>query len=140
MITRVTTQKEIQRAWHLVDAKGAILGRMASGIAQKLIGKHKTYFTPNLDCGDYVVVVNSDNVAVTGRKLMQKIYHRHSNYPGGHKQIVLGKQMEKDSRKVIELAVSRMLPKNKLRQPRLNRLKVFPGSEHIYKDKFNGKA
>ena len=140
MITRVTTQKEIKRDWHLVDAKGVILGRLASGIAQKLIGKHKIYFTPNLDCGDYVVVVNSDDVAVTGRKLMQKTYHRHSNYPGGHKQIVLAKQMEKDSRRVIELAVSRMLPKNKLRQPRLNRLMVFKTAEHNYKDKFNGKA
>src|SRR3989338_9205739 len=136
MITRVTTQKEIQRAWHLVDAKGAILGRLATGIATKLIGKHKVYFAPNLDCGDYVVVVNSDAVAVTGRKLMQKIYHRHSNYPGGHKEITLAEQLKKDSRRVIELAVSRMLPKNKLREPRLNRLKVFPGSEHIYKDKF----
>ena len=136
MTTHATTAKEIKRDWHLVDAKGAILGRLATGIATKLIGKHKVYFAPNLDCGDYVVVVNSDAVAVTGRKLMQKIYHRHSNYPGGHKEITLAEQLKKDSRRVIELAVSRMLPKNKLREPRLNRLKVFPSSEHIYQDKF----
>lgn len=136
MITHVTTQKEIVRAWHLVDVKGKILGRVCSGIANKLMGKSKVYFTPALDCGDYVVVINSDQVAVTGRKLLNKIYHRHSNYPGGHKQITLGEQMAKDSRRVIELAVSRMLPKNKLREPRLNRLKVFTGNTHIYQDKF----
>lgn len=136
MITHVTTQKEIKRAWHLVDAKNQILGRLSTGIANKLMGKHKVYFTPALDCGDYVVVINSDSVAVTGRKLLNKIYHSHSNYPGGHKEITLAEQLKKDSRKVIAHAVSRMLPKNKLRDPRLNRLKVFPGAEHIYMDKF----
>jgi large subunit ribosomal protein L13 len=136
MKTHVTTPKDIKRTWHLVDAKDQVLGRLSTQIAQKLIGKDKVYFTPALDCGDYVVVVNSDAIAVTGRKMANKTYYRHSNYPGGLKSITLEKQMDKDSRKIIEWAVSSMLPKNKLRDPRLRRLKVFKGAEHNYQDKF----
>ena len=143
MKTHATTQSEITRAWHLVDADNQVLGRLASGIAQKLLGKSKTYFTPQLDCGDYVVVINSDKIALTGKKLLQKTYWRHSNYPGGFKSITFGEQLKKDSRQALLWTVSKMLPKNKLRDQRLSRLKVFKDDKHIYQDKFkdlkNGK-
>lgn len=136
MKTTVTKAKHITRAWHLVNLKGQILGRVATNIAQKLIGKSKPNFSPHLDNGDYVVAVNAADIKVTGKKLDQKIYFRHSGYPGGAKQRTLKQQLDRDPKKVIELAVSGMLPKNKLRQPRLRRLKVFTGSEHSYADKF----
>ena len=129
--------KEIKRTWHLVDYTDQLLGRMATKIASFLIGKGKPYFTPHLDCGDYVVVVNAEKVKVSGKKSTQKIYYRHSGYPGGFKQIPFERQMEKDPRKVIELAVKGMLPKNKLRAVRLRRLKVFVGDQHPYQEKMN---
>lgn len=135
MKTYTTTPGDIKRAWHLVDIGGKTLGREASKIAQLLIGKHKVYYAPYLDCGDYVVVVNAAKVRLTGKKEQQKIYHRHSGYPGGFKEIPFAQQMKKDSRKVIELAVSRMLPKNKLRQKRLRRLKIFKNDSHPYQEK-----
>ncbi len=135
MKTYSTTPKDIKRAWHLVDVKDQVLGRIATSIAQFLIGKNKPYFTSHLDCGDYVVVINSDKVQVTGRKQKQKIYYRHSNYPSGLKQITFEEQLKKDSRKIIFSAVKNMLPKNKLRDMRLNRLKVFKDDQHIYQDK-----
>jgi large subunit ribosomal protein L13 len=129
--------KEIKRTWHLVDYTDQLLGRTATKIAAVLIGKGKPYFTPHLDCGDYVVVVNAEKVKVSGKKSTQKIYYRHSGYPGGFKQIPYARQMEKDPRKVIELAVKGMLPKNKLRAVRLRRLKVFVGDQHPYQEKMN---
>ncbi|OGY16374.1 MAG: 50S ribosomal protein L13 [Candidatus Chisholmbacteria bacterium RIFCSPHIGHO2_01_FULL_49_18] len=129
--------KEIKRTWHLVDYTDQLLGRTATKIASFLIGKGKPYFTPHLDCGDYVVVVNAEKVKVSGKKSTQKIYYRHSGYPGGFKQIPYARQMEKDPRKVIELAVKGMLPKNKLRAVRLRRLKVFVGDKHPYQEKMN---
>lgn len=139
MKTFSTTPKDIKRAWHLIDAKDQVLGRLATGIAQKLMGKHKTYFTSHLDCGDYVVVTNSNLVATTGTKSLQKVYYSHSNFPGGLKKVAYQKQLKKDSRKIIENAVNSMLPKNKLRSPRLRRLKVFVGTDHTYQDKFTPK-
>jgi len=136
METHSTTPKDIKRDWHLIDARDQILGRMCSRIAQILIGKHKPYFTSHLDCGDYVVVINSDQIKVTGRKAAQKTYYHHSNYPGGLKTITFEKQLQKDSRKIIERAIKNMLPKNKLQEPRLRRLKVFKDDKHIYQDKF----
>ena len=129
--------KEIKRTWHLVDYTDQLLGRTATKIASFLIGKGKPYFTPHLDCGDYVVVVNAEKVKVSGKKSTQKIYYSHSGYPGGFKQIPYARQMEKDPRKVIELAVKGMLPKNKLRAVRLRRLKVFVGDKHPYQEKMN---
>jgi len=129
--------KEIKRTWHLVDYTDQLLGRMATKIASFLIGKGKPYFTPHLDCGDYVVVVNAEKVKVSGKKSKQKIYYRHSGYPGGFKQIPFERQMEKDPRKVIELAVKGMLPKNKLRAVRMHRLKVFVGDKHPYQEKID---
>ena len=122
----------ITRNWHYLDSQGQILGRLSSQIARLLIGKHKVDFAPNLDGGDYVVVTNSDKVKLTGKKEMNKLYYRHSQYPGGFKTITAHEQRLKDSRQLIIHAVSKMLPKNKLRPDRLKRLKVFPGSEHPY--------
>ncbi len=139
MTTFTTTAKTIKRAWHLVDAKGQILGRLASQIAVFLQGKNKVYFTPQLDCGDYVVVINSDQIVVTGRKALNKKYYSHSNFPGGFKTVPYGNQLTKDSREIIIHAVNNMLPKNKLRRDRLNRLKVFKDEKHIYQEKLNEK-
>jgi len=138
MKTFVTTPKDIKRAWHLVDVKGQVLGRIATRIAILLQGKSKPYFVSHLDCGDYVVVTNSDLVAVTGRKSTNKLYYRHSGYPGGLKTTTFAQQLKKDSRKIIISAVTNMLPKNKLRSDRLKRLKVFPTDQHTYQDKFQG--
>jgi len=136
MTTYATKLSDIKRAWHLLDAKDQVLGRLATQVAVKLIGKHKPYFTPQLDCGDYIVIINSDQVAVTGRKKDQKSYYGHSNYPGGFKSITIGEQLKKDSRQALKLTISKMLPKNKLRDPRLNRLKIFKNDLHPYQDKF----
>ena len=108
------------------------MGRLSTQIASLLIGKHKVDFAPNLDGGDYVVVTNSDQVKLTGKKEFNKLYFCHFQYPGGFKQISVHEQRFKDLRQAIIHAVSKMLPKNKLRPDRLKRLKVFPGSEHPY--------
>lgn len=128
--TYMQKPSEVERAWHLVDAKGQVLGRLASQLAQKLIGKHKKEYTPHVDGGDYVVVVNASQVSVTGQKKEQKTYYRHSGYPGSLKDLSLGEMLESFPERVIEKAVYNMLPKNKLRQPRMNRLKVYAGAEH----------
>lgn len=127
--------KEITRNWHLFDAKGKILGRLATEIARILIGKHKKTYVPHLDSGDYAVVVNAKEVAVTGKKEKQKVYYRHSGYPGGLKAARLEEVRKKNPKKIIEHAVWNMLPKNRLRKNRMARLKVFAGEEHPYKDK-----
>lgn len=132
MTTFNTTPKDIKREWHLIDAKDQILGRVATKITKLLQGKHKTYYVPHLDCGDYVVVINSDGVKLSGKKPLQKEYYHHTNYPGGFRVIPFATQMDKDSRQVIIHAVSKMLPKNKLRALRLNRLKVFINEKHPY--------
>lgn len=121
---------EVSRTWHLVDVKDQVLGRVASEIAVKLIGKDKKEYTPNIDGGDYVVVVNAKDVAVTGSKETDKMYYRHSNYPGGLKSQNLAKLRARTPERIIELAVKNMLPKNKLRAARMARLKVYAGSEH----------
>jgi len=129
-----TKKNEIERDWHLIDAKGKILGRLASEIAQLLIGKKKPYFVSHLDCGDYVVVINAGQIKVTGKKESQKKYSRYSGYPGGLKVTTLGKLRKEHPERIIELAVKNMLPKNKLRDQRMARLKVFAGEEHPYKN------
>lgn len=139
MTTHSPKLNEIKRDWHVVDADGEVLGRVSSRIAQLLIGKHKTNFVPHLDCGDYVVVVNAKNLRITGNKELDKIYHTHSGYPGGLKSISFKDKFAKDPVKVLELSVKGMLPKNKLRDPRLRRLKVFLDTNHIYQDKLNTK-
>jgi len=138
--TKVTKAKEIKRAWYLFDAKDFILGRLAVQIAGLLMGKSKPYLVNYLDCGDYVVVTNAEKIQLTGRKLQNKLYRRHSGYPGGFKEITLKQQMAKDPTQVIRQAVAGMLPKNKLRDQRLSRLKIFAGSKHPYEDKFKPKT
>lgn len=134
--TKVTKASEIKRAWHLIDAKGKILGRLSSQIAMILMGKDKPYFSSNLDCGDYVVLINAAEIEVSGRKRKQKLYRRHSGYPGGFKEMTFEKQMERDPRKIIYQAIAGMLPKNKLRDRRLARLKIFVDDQHPYDSKF----
>lgn len=134
--TYQTKGSDIKRSWHLIDATDEILGRLATRAAGFLIGKHKKDYVPHLDCGDYVVVTNAARVKVTGRKEEQKTYYRHSGYPGGLKSRTLSEMREKHPTRVIELAVKNMLPKNRLQDKRMIRLKVFAGEEHKYGAKF----
>ncbi len=134
--TKVTKAKEIKRIWHLIDAQGKILGRLATQIAKVLMGKDKPNYSPNLDSGDYIVIINAAEIEVSGRKRKQKLYRRHSGYPGGFREIAFEKQMERDPRKILQHAVTGMLPKNKLRDRRLARLKIFVNDKHPYGDKF----
>lgn len=135
--TPTVKEKNIVRGWHLFDARGKILGRLATSIATQLTGKHKTTYVPHLDSGDYIVVINAKDVKVTGRKAAQKIYTSYSGYPGGLKEISYERLLNKDPRKVIQNAVSGMLPKNKLRQVRMTRLFVFADENHPYADKLS---
>jgi len=123
-------QEEIERDWYVVDAEGETLGRLASRIAPILKGKHKPIYTPHLDCGDFVIIVNAEKVRVTGRKLDQKLYHRHSGYPGGLKSISLRDQLNKYPERVLQAAIKGMLPKNKLGRRMIKKLKVYAGDVH----------
>jgi len=128
--TYVTKPEEVERNWYVVDASGQTLGRLASEVAQIIRGKHKPTFSPAVDVGDYVVVVNAEKIHVTGRKLDQKMYYRHSGYPGGLKELTLGRMLEEHPTRVIKLAVRGMLPKNKLGRKMIKKLKVYAGPEH----------
>ena len=121
---------EVTRQWHLVDAQGRVLGDVAVEIAQHLIGKDKPTFTPHVDGGDYVVVINAAGVEVTGGKELKKIYYRHSNFPGGLRSKNFAEMMAADPTKVVEKAVFNMLPKNKLRTGRMSRLKIYAQADH----------
>lgn len=123
---------EIKRDWYLVDASTMPLGKIAVIIADKLMGKSKVTYTPHIDNGDYVVVINAKDVLVTGDKMVQKKYYRHSMYPGGLSELKLEEVIEKDPARVIREAVKGMLPKNKLAADRMKRLRVFAGSEHTH--------
>jgi large subunit ribosomal protein L13 len=131
-----TKAKDIERSWHLIDVKGKILGRVASEIAGKLIGKSKPNFVRHLDCGDYVVVINSSYVETTGKKEDQKMYGRYSGYPGGLKQKALWQMREENPNEVVRHAVWGMLPTNKLRDRLVTRLYIYPDENHPYGDKF----
>jgi len=121
---------DVTRKWYVIDASEAPLGRIATVAATLLTGKGKPQFTTHIDTGDYVIIVNSDNLVVTGNKMEDKMYYRHSNYPGGLKETQLKDKMAKDSTEVIVKAIRGMLPVNKLRADRLDRLKVYAGQEH----------
>jgi large subunit ribosomal protein L13 len=121
---------EIERDWYVVDAEGQTLGRLASRIAPIIKGKHKPIYTPHLDCGDYVIVINADKVRVTGQKMEQKFYYRHSGYPGGLKSISLRDQLATYPERVLQSAVKGMLPKNKLGRRMIKKLKVYAGDSH----------
>ena len=130
MNTFMANPDKIERKWYVVDAEGCTLGRLASEVAKVLRGKNKPEYTPHVDTGDYVIVINADKVAVTGKKLDQKIYYSHSDYVGGMKETTLKEMMAKKPEKVIELAVKGMLPKNRLGRQIYKQLFVYAGSEH----------
>jgi len=123
-------REELEARWYLLDAEGQILGKLATTAATILRGKHKPTFTPHLNCGDYVIVVNAEKIAVTGDRLDQKIYYRHSGYPGGLKQETLRQALQKHPERVIERAVKGMIPHNRLGADILRRLKVYAGPTH----------
>lgn len=135
MKTKTVKKSEVKRAWHLLDARDQVLGRLSSKISGLLIGKNKPNYVSYLDVGDYVVVVNAAQIKVTGRKAEQKKYYRHSGHPGGFRQRIFSEQLALDPRKIIRHAVAGMLPKNKLQDPRLARLKIFVDEKHPYKEK-----
>lgn len=122
--------ESVKRDWFVIDAEGLVLGRLATEIARRLRGKHKPEYTPHVDTGDYIVVVNADKIRVTGRKMQDKMYHHHSGYPGGIKSISLEKLLAKAPERVIETAVKGMLPKGPLGRAMYRKLKVYAGPEH----------
>ena len=130
MKTYVTKSSEVERDWYVVDATGQTLGRLAAQVARILRGKHKPTYSPAVDTGDYVIVVNAEKIHVTGRKLDQKIYYRYSGYPGGLKRTPLRDLLQKHPTRVIEHAVRGMLPKNRLGRRMFKKLKVYAGPDH----------
>jgi large subunit ribosomal protein L13 len=121
---------EIERRWYVVDAEGQTLGRLATRIADTLRGKKKPEYTPHVDTGDFVVVVNAEKIAVTGKKREQKVYRRHSGYPGGLRERTLGDELERRPTEVLRRAVKGMLPRNRLANQQINKLKIYAGAEH----------
>lgn len=136
--TFMQRKEDVTHDWHLVDVKGKVLGRAATGIAAKLIGKHKPTYTPHTDAGDYVVVINAEQIVVTRGKADKKVYSRHSGFPGGLKQRTFAEMLEKHPEEVIRRAVTNMLPKNRLRADRMARLKIYVGSEHGHESQLGG--
>jgi large subunit ribosomal protein L13 len=130
MKTYTAKPGEIQREWFVVDADGKTLGRLATQIADRLRGKGKPAYTPHVDTGDFVIVVNAEKIHVTGNKLDQKIYYRHSGYPGGLRERTLREQLDRRPEEVLRKAVKGMLPKNKLAAAQLRKLKIYAGPEH----------
>ncbi len=130
MSTPVAKQADLQKDWYIVDLEDKVLGRMATEIAKVLRGKHKAIFTPSVDTGDFVIVLNAEKVRLTGDKLNQKMYHRHSGYTGGLTSVTAGKLLEKTPEELIKKAVKGMLPKNKLGRQMFKKLKVYCGADH----------
>ncbi|MFH2011366.1 MAG: 50S ribosomal protein L13 [Pseudomonadota bacterium] len=123
-------KNDIERKWYLIDANGKILGRLASEIASRLRGKHNPIYTPHIDTGDFIVVINAEKVVLTGNKLKQKVYYRHSGYPGGIKSITAELLQKKKPEDLINMVVKGMLPKNSLGRSMIKKLKVYAGEEH----------
>jgi large subunit ribosomal protein L13 len=130
MKTFAAKKEEVTRAWHLVDAEGQTLGRLAVQVAVLLRGKHKPIFTPHVDTGDHVVIINADKVVLTGDKLRQKLYRRHSGYPGGLKEVSAGTLLREKPERLLTLAVTGMLPKTKLGKHMATKLRVYRGTTH----------
>ncbi|HEY3105479.1 MAG TPA: 50S ribosomal protein L13 [Gaiellaceae bacterium] len=130
MKTYSAKPKELEQRWFIVDADGQTLGRLATRIADTLRGKRKAQFTPHIDTGDFVVVVNAEKIAVTGKKREDKIYYRHSGYPGGLRERTLGEELERRPTEVLRKAVKGMLPRNRLARRQLTKLKIYAGPEH----------
>lgn len=133
--TKSINEKDIKRDWHVIDIKGRVLGRVTGEIAKLLQGKHKANYTPHMDMGDHVIVINSKHLVLTGKKLQQKYYTKYSGYPGGLKSVNAQTVLQKNPSELVRHAVSGMLPKNKLRDRRLTRLHIFPDKEHTYVNK-----
>jgi large subunit ribosomal protein L13 len=125
-------KENIIKDWYVIDAEGKVLGRLATEIARRLRGKHKPIYTPYVDTGDFVIVVNAGKVKLTGKKLTDKIYYRHSGYPGGLKETPAGKMLQEKPGEVLRLAVRGMLPKNSLGRAMLKKLKIYSGSDHCH--------
>jgi large subunit ribosomal protein L13 len=132
MKTISARKEDVQRDWYVVDAEGKTLGRLASAIASRLRGKHKPIYTPHVDTGDFVIVVNAGKVVLTGRKLDNKMYYSHSGYPGGMKSITAGKLLQSRPEEVLRHAVQGMLPKNSLGRQMLRKLKIYRESTHVH--------
>ncbi len=130
MKTLLPKVNEIQKKWFVVDASGKVLGRLATQLATRLRGKHRPDFTPHLDTGDFIIVINAEKVKLTGNKLDKKMYHRHSGYLGGLKSINARTMLDKKPEEVIRLAVKRMMPKNKLARQQMKKLKIYRGAAH----------
>ena len=130
MTTNSAKPADIKRAWFLVNASGKTLGRLSSEIAHRLRGKHKPGYTPHMDCGDYIVVINAKDIKVTGKKYTDKVYYHHSGYPGGIKSITFDKLIKKKPERIIETAVKGMLPKGPLGRQMYSKLKVYAGADH----------
>lgn len=130
MKTYSARKEDVQRDWYVVDAEGKVLGRLACEIASRLRGKHKPVYTPHVDTGDFIIVVNAEKVVLTGRKLTDKMYYSHSGYPGGLKSITAGKLLQTRPEEVLRIAVQGMLPKNTLGRQMLRKLKIYKGSTH----------
>lgn len=128
--TYMAKAKDVESAWYVVDAEGQTLGRLASEVATIIRGKHKPTFTPHVDTGDYVVVINAEKIVLTGNKWQEKKYYRHSGYPGGLKETTAQQMLAKRPERIIELAVYGMLPKNRLGEKMKHKLKVYAGAEH----------
>jgi len=140
MKTYSTKASDIKRQWHVIDASGKVLGKVATQAAGLLMGKHKPIFSRNLDSGDFVVIINADKVRLTGNKAKQKTYYRHSGYPGGLKSINLEKMLETNPTRVIEYAVKGMLPKNRLRVGMMKKLRVYVGEAHPHPAQTNASS
>ncbi len=130
MKTFTAKPQTVEHQWFIIDAKNLVLGRLATEIARRLRGKHKPEYTPHVDTGDYIIVINAEKVQVTGRKRTDKMYHHHSGYPGGIKSISFDKLLEKAPERIIEIAVKGMLPKGPLGRAMFRKLKVYAGTEH----------
>lgn len=131
--------KEVKRVWHLIDAKDEILGRLATRVAVLLTGKGKPSYSTQMDVGDFVVILNAEKIEVTGKKSTQKVYRSHSGYPGGLKEVSFSKMLETHPERILEKAISGMLPDNRLKKGRMARLKVLVGDKNPYEDKFKEK-
>lgn len=130
MKTGFAKKEKVERKWYVIDAKDQVLGRLAAEIARRLRGKHKPIYTPHIDTGDYIIVVNADKIRLTGNKLDKKIYYRHTGYPGGLKSITANKLLQHKPERVLEHAVKGMLPKNRLGRRMYKKMKVYVGPDH----------
>jgi large subunit ribosomal protein L13 len=128
--TYVPTEGEVKKDWHIIDAEGKVLGRVAVEAAKLLRGKHKPEFTPSMDCGDHVIIINAEKARVTGKKMTDKMYYRHSGYPGGLTEISYGEMLERFPERAMSLAIKGMLPHNRLGRKLATNFRVYPGTEH----------